>query len=95
MLPENLRPATKATHAVTGARVLEDRMPVPNAQSATFDLMIDTNGEVRYVDNAKVDDPGYVDFRVMQLVWQSNEARERTFPFETEETSGFDTDPNR
>ena len=60
VLPENLRPATKAPHAVTGARVLEDRMPVPNAQPATLDLTIGANGELRYVDNAKVDDPGYV-----------------------------------
>ena len=67
MLPEGFRPATRVTNTVTGTQVRADGRPVPHAPPATFDLTIDPNGEVRYVDNAKVDGLGYVDYRVTWL----------------------------
>lgn len=91
VLPADLRPASQVPHTVTGTRVQKDRTPVPNAQPAIFDMTIGTNGEVRYVDNAKVDDLGYVNYRV-QLTWQTNEAREMLPTSEMGETSESDTD---
>ena len=75
VLPEGFRPATRVTHTVTGTPVHADGTPVPNAPPATFDLTIDPNGEVRYLDNAKVDELGYVDYRVTRLTWQAGEPR--------------------
>ena len=73
VLPEGFRPATRVTHTVTGTLVHADGTPMSNAPSATFDLTIDPNGEVRYLDNAKVDELGYVGYRVTRLTWQTGE----------------------
>ena len=82
VLPEGFRPATRVTHTVTGTQVHADGTPVPHAPPATFDLTIDPNGEVRYVDNAKVDGLGHVNYRVTRLTWPT---REPPSPFGTEE----------
>ncbi len=75
VLPAGFRPAAPVTRTVTdGTRVNEDRTPVPNAPAASFDLTIGTNGEMRYVNNSKVDHLGYVSYSVTALKWQSNEA---------------------
>ncbi len=74
VLPEGFRPATRLTHTVTGTPVYEDGTPVPNASPVTFDLTIDPNGEVRYLDNAKVDGLGHVGYRVTRLMWQTGES---------------------
>jgi WD40 repeat protein len=73
VLPEGFRPATRVTHTVTGTPVHADGTPVPDSQPVTFDLTIDPNGEVRYLDNAKVDELGYVGYRVTHLTWQTGE----------------------
>ena len=52
----------------------------------TFDLTIGTNGEMRYVDNAKVDDLGYVDYRATLLTWQTNETLDTSSIPGTEES---------
>ena len=80
VLPAVFRPAIRVTHTMTGTRVDADGMPVSDAQPAIFDLTIDTNGEMRYVDNPKVDGLGYVDYRVMDLTWQTHEASETGEP---------------
>ena len=82
VLPEGFRPATRVTHTVTGTQVHADGTPVPHAPPATFDLTIDPNGEVRYVDNPKVDGLGYVNYRVTRLTWPT---REPPSSFGTEE----------
>ena len=75
VLPAGFRPTATVTRTVTGGtRVNEDRTPVPNAPAASFDLTIGTNGEMRYVNNSKVDHLGYVSYSVTALKWQSNEA---------------------
>ena len=89
VLPAVFQPATRMTYTVTGTRVHKDGTPVPDAQPAIFDLTIDTNGEVRYVNNSKVDGLGYVDFRVMELTWQTRETSE------TGASSESGTDPGR
>ena len=76
MLPESFRPANQVTHTVAGTRVHADGTPVPNTPPATFDLTIDPNGEMRYVDNTKVNGRGYVGHRVARLTWQTNEVPE-------------------
>ncbi len=73
-LPVGFRPTRPVTHTVTGTRVNADRTPVAHAQPAPFDLTVGTNGEMRYVDNAKVDDLGYVSYSVTHLRWQTDEA---------------------
>ena len=72
VLPEGFRPTTRVTRTVTGQRVDEDRVPVPNAPPATFDLTIGPAGEVRYVDNTKLDGLGYVDYRVVLLTFETS-----------------------
>ena len=70
VLPEDWRPLGRVTHTATGARVTADRTPSWNEQPPLFDLTIGPNGEMRYVDNPKVDGLGYVDYRVTRLTWQ-------------------------
>lgn len=65
VLPVGFRPATRMMHTVTGTQIHADGTLVPNRPSATFNLTIDPNGKVRYVDN-----PGYVGYRVTRLTWQ-------------------------
>ncbi len=74
VLPEGFRPTATVTHTVTGSQVDENRKPVPHAPAVAFDLTIGTNGEMRYVNNSKVDHLGYVNYNVTGLVWQSREA---------------------
>lgn len=76
----SLPAATRVTHTVTGMRVDADGKPVSDAQPAIFDLTIDTNGEMRYVDNPKMDGLGYVDYCVMDLTWQTRDASETGEP---------------
>ena len=73
VLPEGFRPTATVTHTVTGSQVDENRKPVPHAPAVAFDLTIGTNGEMRYVNNSKVDHLGYVNYNVTGLVWQSRE----------------------
>ena len=74
VLPAGFRPTAAVTRTVTGTRVNEDRTPVPNAPPAPFDLTIGTNGEMRYVNNSKVDHLGYVSYSMTGMTWQSSEA---------------------
>ena len=76
VLPEGFRPAQQITHTVVGRQVDQDGAPVQNAEPVTFDLTIDSNGEVRYVDNAKVDELGFVQYHVERLMWQNHETQE-------------------
>ena len=73
VLPEGFRPTATVTHTVTGSQVDENRKPVPHAPAVDFDLTIGTNGEMRYVNNSKVDHLGYVSYSVTGLTWQSHE----------------------
>ena len=92
VLPEGFRPATRVTHTVTGTPVHADGTPVPNAPPTTFDLTIDPNGEVRYVDNAKVNELGYVGYRVTHLTWRTSEAPEALSTSGTEASPTVDSD---
>ena len=74
VLPAGFRPTAPATRTVSGSQVNEDRTPVPHAPRVSFDLTIGTNGEMRYVNNRKVDHLGYVGYNVTGMTWQSNEA---------------------
>ena len=74
VLPAGFRPTATATRTVTGSQVNEDRTPVPNAPRVSFDLTVGTNGEMRYVNNSKVDHLGYVGYNVTGMTWQSTEA---------------------
>ncbi len=67
---------TQVMHTVTGTRVHADGTPISNAQPAIFDLTIGPNGEVRYVDTAKVGDLDHVAYGVTHLTWQTNEVPE-------------------
>lgn len=73
VLPAGFRPTATVTRTVTGSQVDENRKLVPNAPRVSFDLTIGTNGEMRYVNNSKVDHLGYVGYNVTGLTWQSNE----------------------
>lgn len=76
VLSVEFRPVTQVMHTVTGTRVHADGTPISNAQPAIFDLTIGPNGEVRYVDNAKVGDLDHVAYGVTHLTWQTNEVPE-------------------
>ncbi len=91
VLPVEFRPAIPVEYTVSGWQVNTDRMPVP----VTFDLTIGTNGEMHYVDNSKMDDLGYVSYRVTHLIWQTREAPETPSTTGTGTTSGSDIDPNQ
>ena len=43
------------------------------ALPAPFDLRFETDGEMRYVDNSKVEGLGYVGYSVTHLTWQTDE----------------------
>ena len=79
VLPEGFRPAKHVTYTVTGTQVHADGTPMPNSQPATSDLTIAPNGEMRYVDNPKVDGLGYVNYRVTRLTWPTNEVPETPY----------------
>ena len=74
VLPAGFRPTATATRTVSGSQVNEDRTSVPNAPRVSFDLTVGTNGEMRYVNNSKVDHLGYVSYNVTGMTWQSTEA---------------------
>ncbi len=64
VLPEAFRPTRTVTRTVTGTEVDEHRKDLPNAPSVTFTVRVETDGEVRYVDNSQVDHVGYVRYGV-------------------------------
>ena len=74
VLPVGFRPTATVTHTVTGTRVNADRTAVAGAPPESFDLRLETDGEMRYVDNAKVEHLGYVSYSVTHLTWQTDEA---------------------
>ena len=74
VVPVGFRPTSTVTHTVTGTRVNADRTAVVGAPPESFDLRFETDGEMRYVDNAKVEHLGYVSYSVTHLTWQTDEA---------------------
>ena len=74
VVPVGFRPTRTVTHQVTGTRVNADRTAVAGAPPESFDLRFETDGEMRYVDNAKVEHLGYVSYSVTHLTWQTDEA---------------------
>ena len=74
VVPVGFRPTRTVTHQVTGTRVNADRTAVAGAPPDSFDLRFETDGEMRYVDNAKVEHLGYVSYSVTHLTWQTDEA---------------------
>ena len=95
VLLTGFRPVGQVTRTVRGTRVHADRTPASDRGLVTFDLTIGTNGEMRYVDNTKVDDLGYVDYRATRLTWQTNKPLETSAIPGTEEPTASGTDPNR
>jgi WD40 repeat protein len=95
VLPVGFRPVRQEILTVTGTRVHADRTPVPNASPATFDLTIGTNGKIHYVDNSKVDDLGYVSYRVTRMTWQTHEVSETLSAPGMEAAPVSGTDPNQ
>ena len=95
VLPEGFRPTRQVTRSARGTRVHADRTPDSDRGQVTFDLTIDPNGEVRYVDNAQVDDLGDVDYRATRVTWQTGDPLETSAMPGTEETTVSDTEPNR
>ena len=67
------RPTSTVTHTYTGTRVNEGRMPRTNAPAAIFDLRIETDGEMHYVDNSKVDHLRFVTYSVTHLLRETEE----------------------
>ncbi len=73
VVPAGFRPTRTVTQRVTGTQVNEDRTPVIGAPAASFDLVFETDGEMRYVDNSRVDHLGYVSYSVTHLTWETDE----------------------
>ena len=88
VVPEGFRPTRRVTQTVSGTQVTRDRRPVAGAPAATFDLAFGTDGEMRYVDNAKVDHLGYVNYSVTHLTWETDEALVETEAAGTLEGNG-------
>ncbi len=63
-----LRPTSTLTHTLAGSRVNEDR----TALAATFDLRIETDVEMHYVDNSKVEHLRLVSYNSPQM-WETGE----------------------
>ncbi|MDE0672113.1 MAG: peptidoglycan DD-metalloendopeptidase family protein, partial [Caldilineaceae bacterium] len=76
VLPVGFRPTVAKAHEATGTHVHEDRTEYDGSPTAKFDLTIGTNGELRYVNNSKVDHVGYLKYQVTGLQWQTAEAVE-------------------
>ena len=74
VLPVGFRPTVAKAHEATGTHVHEDRTEYDGSPRAKFDLTIGTNGELRYVNNSKVDHVGYLKYQVTGLQWQTAEA---------------------
>ena len=89
VVPVGFRPTVTQAHRVTGTRVNADRTPVAGAAPATFDLRMETDGELRYVDNSRVNDLGYVSYSVTSLRWQT--AEELVEPTATATVAGSGT----
>ncbi len=73
VLPVGFRPTATVTHTTTGTHVHEDGRPYTGSPTARFDLTISTHGEMRYVNNRKVDHIGYLRYTVTHLQWQTDE----------------------
>ena len=74
VLPVGFRPTVAKAHEATGTHVHENRTEYPGSPTAKFDLTVGTNGELRYVNNSKVDHVGYLKYQVTGLQWQTAEA---------------------
>ena len=74
VLPVGFRPTALVPHEATGTHVYENGSEYPGSPVAKFDLTVGTNGELRYVNNSKVDHVGYLKYQVTGLEWQTAEA---------------------
>ena len=74
VLPVGFRPTVAVPHEARGTHVHADRTEYEGSPTAKFDLTIGTNGELRYVNNSKVDHVGYLKYQVTGLQWQTAEA---------------------
>ena len=71
VLPAAFRPTSTVTQTVTGTEVDVNRLDLAGSPSVTFTVRIETDGEVRYVDNSQVDHVGYVRYGVRALAYQT------------------------
>ncbi len=76
VLPVGFRPTALVPHEAAGTHVYENGSEYPGSPVAKFDLTVGTNGELRYVNNGKVDHVGYLKYQVTKLQWQTAEAVE-------------------
>ena len=67
VLPAAFRPTRTVTQTVTGTEVDANRLDLPGSPSVTFTVRIETDGEVRYVNNSQVDHVGFVRYGVRAL----------------------------
>ena len=74
VLPVGFRPTVAVPHEASGTHVHEDRTEYEGSPTAKFDLTIGTNGELRYVNNSKVDHVGFLKYQVAGMTWQTAEA---------------------
>ena len=74
VLPVGFRPTVVVPHEASGTHVHEDRTEYEGSPVAKFDLTVGTNGELRYVNNSKVDHVGFLKYQVTRLVWHTAEA---------------------
>ena len=69
VLPAAFRPTSTVTQTVTGTEVDANRVDLAGSPSVTFTVRIETDGEVRYVNNSQVDHVGYVRYGVRALAY--------------------------
>ena len=74
VLPEGFRPTSTVRHTATGTHVHEDGTFYAGSPRASFGLTIGTNGEMRYVDDSRVDHVGFLNYSVTGLQWTTAEA---------------------
>ena len=71
VLPAAFRPTSTVTQTVTGTEVDAHRVDLAGAPAVTFTVRIETDGEVRYVDNSQVDHVGFVRYGVRALAYRT------------------------
>ena len=71
VLPAAFRPTSTVTQTVTGTEVDAHRVDLAGSPAVTFTVRIETDGEVRYVNNSQVDHVGYVRYGVRALAYQT------------------------
>ena len=90
-VPEEFRPAVKVTREVTGWPVQSDATAIEAALPREFRIEFTPAGEVRYVDDAVLDDVGFLRYQLVTS-WETELSPDREILVDLFESTGGEED---